>query len=151
MKKEVIKFLATGAYSGLFPIVAGTIGTIPAWLIAFFLIGNNPLILGLITLVTFGLSIWVAGKAEKLYGHDAKKIVIDEWAGMFLTLLLLPFSLTNYLIAFFAFRFFDVAKIPPASQMEKLSGGWGITLDDIVAGIYANILTRIIIYFMDKI
>ena len=150
MKKRLVIFLATGIYSGFFPIIAGTIGTIPAWLIVYFLIGNNPLVLGLLTAVTFVLSVWSAGEAEKMFGHDAKKIVIDEWAGMFLTLLFIPFSLTNYLIAFFAFRFFDVAKVPPASQAERLPRGWGITLDDIIAGIYANILTRVIIYFIDK-
>jgi len=150
MKKRLVIFLATGLYSGFFPIVAGTIGTIPAWLIVYFLIGNNPLVLGILTAVTFVLSVWSAGEAEKMYGHDAKKIVIDEWAGMFLTLLYIPFSLANYLIAFFAFRFFDVAKVPPASQAESLPRGWGITLDDIIAGIYANILTRVIIYFIDK-
>ena len=150
MKKGLIIFLATGIYSGFFPIVAGTVGTIPAWLIAYFLIGGNQLVLGILTAVTFVLAIWSAGEAEKMYGHDAKKIVIDEWAGMFLTLLFIPFSLANYLIAFFAFRFFDVAKVPPASQAERLRGGWGITLDDIIAGIYANILTRVIIYFIDK-
>jgi len=150
MKKRLVIFLATGIYSGFFPIVAGTVGTIPAWLIVYFLIGDNPLVLGILTAVTFVLSIWSAGEAEKMFGHDAKKIVIDEWAGMFLTLLFIPFSLANYLIAFFAFRFFDVAKVPPASQAERLPRGWGITLDDIIAGIYANILTRVIIYFIDK-
>ncbi|MBN1211583.1 MAG: phosphatidylglycerophosphatase A [candidate division Zixibacteria bacterium] len=150
MKKGLVIFLATGIYSGFFPIVAGTIGTIPAWLIVFFLIGDNPLALGILSAVTFVVSVWSAGEAEKMFGHDAKKIVIDEWAGMFLTLLFIPFSLANYLIAFFAFRFFDVAKIPPASQAEWLPRGWGITLDDIIAGIYANILTRVIIYFIDK-
>jgi len=150
MKKQLIIFLSTGVYSGFFPIVAGTIGTIPAWLIAFYLIRDNTLIMGLAAALTFVLSVWSSGEAEKMYGHDAKKIVIDEWAGMFVTLLFVPFSFVNYIIAFFAFRVFDVTKVPPASQFERLPRGWGITMDDIAAGIYANIATRIVIYFIDK-
>jgi phosphatidylglycerophosphatase A len=150
MKKGLIVFLATGIYSGFFPIVAGTIGTIPAWLIAYFFLGAHPWLLAAVTAITFILAVWSAGEAEKMYGHDAKKIVIDEWAGMFVTVLFIPVSLVNYLIAFFAFRFFDVAKVPPASQAERLPRGWGITMDDIIAGIYANILTRVIIYLIEK-
>ncbi|MDD3732001.1 MAG: phosphatidylglycerophosphatase A [candidate division Zixibacteria bacterium] len=150
MKEKLAIILATGFGWGFFPVVAGTVGTIPAWLVAFYLVGDKPLVLSLLTIITFIIAVWSAGVAEKIYGHDAKKIVIDEWAGMFVTLLFLPFSLTSYLVAFFAFRFFDVAKIPPASQMERLPRGWGITLDDIAAGIYANLLTRLIIYFIDK-
>lgn len=151
MKKHLIIILSTGLYSGFFPVVAGTIGTIPAWFIAFFFIRDNLLILAPVTFVTFILSVWSADEAEKMYGHDAKKIVIDEWAGMFVSLLFIPFSFVNYVIAFFAFRVFDVAKVPPASQFERLPGGWGITMDDIAAGIYANIATRIVIYLIDKL
>ena len=150
MKKHLVIFLSTGVYSGFFPIVAGTIGTIPAWLIAFFVIKDNALIMAPVVLATFVVSVWSAGEAEKMFGHDAKKIVIDEWAGMFVTLLFVPFSFVNYLIGFFAFRVFDVAKVPPASQFENLPRGWGITMDDIAAGIYANLATRIVIYLMDK-
>lgn len=150
MKEKLAIILATGLGWGFFPVVAGTVGTIPAWLVAFYLVGDKPLVLSLLTIITFIIAVWSAGVAEKIYGHDAKKIVIDEWAGMFVTVLYIPFSLTSYLVAFFAFRFFDVAKIPPASQMERLPRGWGITMDDIAAGIYANLLTRLIIYFIDK-
>ncbi len=127
-------------------MVPGTVGSIPAWLIAFFLIGDNTFVLAAVTVVTFCASIWSAGKAERTLGRDARKIVIDEWAGMFLALLFVPYSFGNYVIAFFAFRAFDVVKIPPAAQAEKLPGGWGVTMDDVVAGIQANILTQLVIY-----
>jgi phosphatidylglycerophosphatase A len=146
LKEHLAKLIATGLYSGFGRPFPGTWGTIPAWLIGYFLIKDNLPVLMAATLVTFGLSVWSAGVAEKFYGHDARKIVIDEWAGMLLTFWLIPLSLTNYAIAFFAFRFFDVVKIPPATQCERLPGGWGITMDDMVAGAQACLVTHGIIW-----
>lgn len=148
MKKQFVTFVATGAWSGLIPWVPGTFGTMPAWLIAFFLIKGSILWMTAAAVVTLFISAWAAGEAEKQFGHDARKIVIDEWAGMFVALIFVPFSLTNYLIAFVAFRFFDVVKLPPASQWEKLPGGWGVTMDDIAAGVHANIITQVIALVM---
>ena len=145
MKDKLVRFIATGIYSGYSPLVPGTVGSIPAWLIAFFLIGDNTPVLAVVTVVTFCVSVWSAGKVEQTLGHDAKKIVIDEWAGMFLTLLFVPYSFSNYVIAFFAFRAFDVIKLPPAAQAEKLPGGWGVTMDDVVAGVQANVVTQLVI------
>jgi phosphatidylglycerophosphatase A len=145
MKDRFIRVVATGIYSGYSPLVPGTVGSIPAWLIAFFLIRGHTPILIVVTVVTFCISVWSAGKAEQTLGRDAKKIVIDEWAGMFLALLFVPYSFGNYLIAFFAFRAFDVIKLPPAAQAERLPGGWGVTMDDVVAGIQANVLTQLVI------
>ena len=69
---------------------------------------------------------------------------------MFVALLFVPYSLINYVIAFFAFRFFDVVKIPPARQLERLRGGWGVTMDDIAAGIHANLATQLAIYILNN-
>lgn len=69
---------------------------------------------------------------------------------MFVALLFVPYSLINYVIAFFAFRFFDVVKIPPARQLERLPGGWGVTMDDIAAGIHANLATQLAIYILNN-
>jgi phosphatidylglycerophosphatase A len=146
IKDKLVRFIATGIYSGYSPLVPGTVGSIPAWLIAFFLIGDNTPVLAVVTVVTFCVSVWSAGKVEQMFGHDAKKIVIDEWTGMFLALLFVPYSFSNYLIAFFAFRAFDVLKLPPAAQAERLPGGWGVTMDDVIAGIQANVLTQLVIF-----
>ena len=151
MKDKLVRFIATGFYSGYSPLVPGTVGSIPAWLIAFFLIGDNTPVLAVMTVVTFGVSVWSAGKAEQTLGHDAKKIVIDEWVGMFLAVLFIPYSFANYVIAFFAFRAFDVIKLPPAAQAEKLPGGWGVTMDDVVAGIQANVVTQLVIFALARL
>lgn len=148
IKNFLIKSLATGFYSGCSPIVPGTTGTVPAWLIAWFLIGDHPAILGLAAIAMTLFSVIIASAAEHTLGHDAKKIVVDEWAGMFIALLFVPYGLTNYIIAFVTFRGFDAVKIFPADAAEKLPKGWGVTADDVVAGIQANILTQIVIYIL---
>jgi len=146
MPTWLTKLLATGFYTGYSPTVAGTVGTIPAWLIAWFLLGQNQLVLGIAAVVMYFVSVWVSGYAEDIYGHDAKKIVIDEWAGMFITVVLVPHTLTAYAIAFVAFRATDALKPPPAAQAEKLPRGWGITSDDAVAAVQANIITQLVLW-----
>ena len=142
--------LATGFWSGYFPITPGTFGSIPPWLIAYFLIQNNQLWLTIAATAATIVSVWSAGEAEKELGHDARKIVIDEWAGMFITLLFVPYSLINYAIAFFVFRALDVVKIYPARQAEQLPAGWGITMDDVVAGVQSNLVTHLIIWLIKQ-
>lgn len=143
MPTWLTKLLATGLYTGYSPIVAGTVGTIPAWLIAYFFLGQNQVVLAVASVVMYFVSVWVASYAEDVFGHDAKKIVIDEWAGMFITVILVPHTLTAYGIAFVAFRLLDAIKIPPAAQAEKLPRGWGCTSDDAVAAIQANLVTQL--------
>jgi phosphatidylglycerophosphatase A len=149
VKDFLTKLVATGLYSGLSPWVPGTVGSIPAWLLAYFVIAGDQVILAAATVVLSLVSVWSAGAAEKLYGPDSKKIVIDEWAGMFIAVVLVPPTLTAYLIAFLAFRAFDVAKIWPAAQAERLPAGWGVTMDDIVAGVQANLLTHVILLLIN--
>lgn len=147
---RIVRLVATGLYTGYSPFVPGTVGTLPALLLVLVL-GHYPITLHAVGVVMFFLSVWAAGAAEHLFGHDSKKIVIDEWAGMFFSVALMPFSWPNYLIAFFAFRLFDVVKLPPARNFEKLPGGWGVTMDDVAAGIQANIITRVIIYALRSV
>ncbi len=151
MKTALVKIIATGFYSGYGRPFPGTWGTIPAWLLAYFLVGGNQVLLTVIALGALVLSVWASGRAEQIYGHDARKIVIDEWAGMFIALILVPYSLTNYAVAFVAFRVFDVIKLPPAKQAERLRGGWGVTMDDVVAGVQANVATHLIIIGLSSI
>jgi len=146
MKDTMIKMLATGFYTGCSGFIPGTTGTIPAWLIAWFLLRGDLVWLGIATVVMTALSVILASAAEPILGHDAKKIVVDEWVGMFIALLFVPYSLLNYLIAFVAFRGFDAIKIYPANIAEKLPRGWGVTADDVIAGVQANLLTQIIVY-----
>ncbi len=98
---------------------------------------------GAVFVVTAALGIWAAGRAEDVWGHDARRIVVDEAAGMAVTLFALPAGATVAGLAFFAFRFFDVLKPFPGRRAEKLPGGLGVVADDVVAGIYANLAVRV--------
>ncbi|MDZ4722304.1 MAG: phosphatidylglycerophosphatase A [candidate division Zixibacteria bacterium] len=142
-KQKLVTAVATGLYSGYVGPWTGTSGTVPPFLIAYFFIRDNDLLLLLVALPTIGISVWSAGLAEKYMGHDSKKIVIDEWAGYFMAILFIPYSLGNYIAAFVIFRILDVLKLPPARASEKLNGGLGITMDDVVAGLQSNIVLHV--------
>jgi phosphatidylglycerophosphatase A len=97
------------------------------------------------TLAFAALAIWAAGLAERQFGHDSSKIVIDEYAGFVISVLLLPKSLLLFAVAFVLFRALDIVKPFPARQAEALPGGVGIVTDDLVAGIYTNVLLRVML------
>lgn len=150
MKDFVIKFFACGFFSGYLKPFPGTWGTIPAWLIAWFLFKGDPFFLWVAVVVTTLMSVALASLAEPLLGHDARKIVIDEWAGMFISLLFVPYSLQMYAAAFVAFRVFDVIKLWPARQLESLPGGLGVTLDDVAAGVHTLLFVQLVIYVTEN-
>jgi phosphatidylglycerophosphatase A len=88
------------------------------------------------------LGIWAAGKAEQLFGEkDAAPIVIDEIVGMLLTYCAVPVAWLPLVVGFLGFRFFDICK--PLPQLERLPGGWGIMLDDLFAGLLAQVCVRL--------
>jgi phosphatidylglycerophosphatase A len=94
----------------------------------------------------FGLGIWSAVRAEARWGHDASRIVLDEWLGVWVALLFVPWSWGGALAGLVLFRFFDIAKPWLARKAEGLGGGIGIMLDDVVAGVYANLLLQLAVY-----
>jgi len=149
----VVTFLATGAYLGYAPVAPGTVGSLGCAALMWFLIpqvtpASSPLALGvmLLSVLAFvALAIWAADAAERQFGHDASKIVIDEYAGFVFSVLLLPKSLLVFAVAFVLFRAMDIVKPFPAKQAEALPGGVGIVMDDVVAGIYTNILLRVML------
>jgi phosphatidylglycerophosphatase A len=80
-----------------------------------------------------------AHQAEKVWGHDSGRIIIDEVAGQGLTLLFAPLNPFTMILGFFLFRFFDILKCPPMSWAEKIKGGAGVVGDDLLAGFYAGV------------
>lgn len=89
------------------------------------------------------LSYACSSRAERIYGEkDSKKIVIDDFSGMMITLLFTPRNAQFIIVAFFLFRALDLVKIPPANKLEKFPGAKGIVGDDVVAGIYANCILQ---------
>jgi len=130
--------------SGLMPIAPGTFGTLaavpPAIIIYYF--GTVPSVISLIVIIP--LAVWTSNVTQKLLGKDdPSEIVIDEVVGFFVTVFLLPFSWLSFTLGFLLFRVFDILKPFPIGIIDKkIKGGTGIVLDDIVAGIYANICVR---------
>ena len=143
-------FLATGAHVGRIPFASGTFGSLVGLPIVWLLSRINwpPALILTVILVLF--SVWVAHLAEQqLKAKDPGCIVIDEIAGMCVTMLAIPLTWSTGLAGFLLFRIFDVIKPPPARQVEKrLHGGWGVVMDDVVAGIMANVALRIWIALM---
>jgi phosphatidylglycerophosphatase A len=90
---------------------------------------------------------WVAGAAEPYLGeHDSGRIVVDEIVGFLTATVLLEITLPRLIVAFFLFRLFDIFKPPPARYFDRqVPGGVGVVLDDVCAGIYANLIVRVIL------
>lgn len=146
--RGLVLFLATGAYFGRLPLAPGTWGSL--WGVLFhYLLARYSLLFylpGLIALIS--LAVIVAHQAEIITGQkDDSSIVIDEIAGMAVTLAQIPLTGWAVLVGFLLFRFFDITKVFPAKTFERiLPGGYGIVADDIVAGIYANLILRLVLY-----
>ncbi len=100
----------------------------------------------IVWVVILVLGAMVSTRAEKELGHDARPIVIDEILGMGLALLFVPKKIVYYVIAFVLFRLLDIVKPFPARQAEKLPSGWGVMADDLVAGVYANVVVQVFLY-----
>ena len=142
-----ILFISSNAGLGYAPVASGTFGTLAGIPIYYLLSGFPPLLY----LMTWGallfLSFWAAGAAGKIYGVvDDGRIVIDELVGYLVTVAFLPFSWPTALLGFLLFRIFDILKPPPASWFDqKLKNGYGVVMDDVVAGLYAAIALRLLL------
>jgi phosphatidylglycerophosphatase A len=99
----------------------------------------------LLLAITLIAGIWSANALEKEWGHDNNKIVIDEVAGMMITLLFVPVTIEHLLTGLLLFRFFDIVKPLGIRQAEALPGGWGVMADDVLAGVYAQLLLQLMI------
>ena len=140
-------FLATGCFIGNISFAPGTFGSVLGLPLSFFLSKIDFSMGVLLTLVFILFAIWIAHEAEKtLNTEDPGCIVIDEIAGIILTLFGLPFNITSVTAGFLVFRVLDIWKPYPIRFLEKkFSGGIGIVLDDAVAGILSNLILRILL------
>jgi phosphatidylglycerophosphatase A len=147
-KKRLVLFLATGFNSGNIPVAPGTFGSLVALPICYIMSLVSPSVAAVTTAGMFVFAIWMAGSAEKmLNARDPGCIVIDEIIGMMITLLWLPFTLFSAVAGFILFRVFDILKPFPIRLLDrKLSGGMGIVLDDVLAGIFSHLILRVLLY-----
>jgi phosphatidylglycerophosphatase A len=151
VKEKLVMFLATGFFAGNIPTAPGTCGSIVGLLFCFFLSKADFLPASFIAVLFILFAIWIAGKAEIITKQkDPGCIVIDEVAGIMITLLGLPFNFISVISGFFIFRILDILKPFPIRSIEKkLSGGTGIVMDDVAAGIIGNCLLRAVLYVID--
>ena len=136
---DPVVFTALGFGSGLFPVAPGTAGTLASVPLVYFLQQQTFLIYMLVTLFVLVTGSWICGyAAKKLQVHDHSGIVYDEVAGFLITMSLAPAGWQWLLTGFVLFRFFDAVKPWPISWFDKnVHGGFGIMLDDVIAGIFS--------------
>ena len=141
-------FLATGCFIGNISFAPGTFGSILGLPLCFLLCKIDLSVAVLLTVIFVFFAIWIAQKAEKILNtEDPGCIVIDEIAGILVTFTGLPFNIISVVFGFLIFRALDIWKPYPISWMERhLSGGAGMVMDDVAAGIFSNLLLRGIIF-----
>lgn len=148
--KDPVHFLAFGFGSGLLPKAPGTWGTlvaVPLWF------GLAQLSLTYYLIATVALSIigiWLCGRSsEKLGVHDHGGIVWDEFCGYWVTMIMVPVTWYWALIGFALFRFFDIIKPWPIKWLDtKVKGGFGIMIDDIIAGLFALGILQLVLWWL---
>jgi len=101
----------------------------------------------IISVLILFVGVWSSNMVVPLWGKDPARVVIDEVAGMCISLLFVPASVKYLICALLLFRFFDIVKPLYIKKMELLPGGWGIMFDDVLAGIYTNVLLQLVVAF----
>jgi phosphatidylglycerophosphatase A len=138
--------VATFGYIGYAPVAPGTFGSAAAlpiyWLLRTY--GCWWAELGVIAAL-FAVGVWSGTVAERQLGHDPAPVVIDEVAGMLITLAWLPVNIVGALVGFLVFRILDVVKPWPSRRFESLHGGLGVMADDGMAAVYGNLIMRLLI------
>jgi phosphatidylglycerophosphatase A len=148
---RLILLLASGLGAGFSPVAPGTVGTLVAIPIELVLSPIRSPVYELTILTFFFFSSWIADRAQNHWQkRDDRRIVIDEIMGYFLTMLWIPKTLFFISVGFLLFRLLDIVKPFPCRQLEKVRGGFGVVLDDVFAGIYANVALQILRILIDK-
>jgi phosphatidylglycerophosphatase A len=140
------KIIGSGFYTGYFPFASGTFGSLAAILI-YLIPGFERLeIIIPATILLFIYGLIVSSKFEKVYGKDPSQCTVDEVVGTWIALIALPKTIFIALTSFLVWRALDIIKPFPARTSEKLPGGFGIMIDDVIAGFYSLIIVHLIVY-----
>jgi phosphatidylglycerophosphatase A len=161
--------IATGFFAGTIPWASGTFGTLLGLVICLLPGVHGTGILLPLIVVFFFAGVHAAGAVARAEGGrltrsaaaakavfqpgpqahpDPSVVVIDEIVGIWIALLAIPHTVSAFVLCFLAFRIFDVLKPEPARWVEQLPGGWGIMLDDVAAGLYANVTVRVLLFLL---
>lgn len=140
------KFFSTVFFVGYLPLMPGTFGSIAGVGLFYLIKGSNPATYFLFVFGIIVLGLMTSGRTEKLLNKkDPGCIVIDEVAGMLLALSFMPYDLKIIFLGFLIFRILDTLKPYPASRLQNMHGAVGVIGDDLVAGIYTNIVLQVIL------
>lgn len=143
MRDRLYKIIASVFYIGYLPIAPGTLGSLAAIILNYY-ICHNAWIASIVILAIVFLGFVTTGRVEKIFGEkDPGEIVIDEFSGMLISLYRMPPTMGYLVAGFLLFRFFDIVKPGPIRKLEKLKGSLGIMSDDITAGVYTNIILQV--------
>lgn len=139
------KLIGSGFYTGYIPFASGTFGSIAGLLIYYIPGFEKPFIIipAIILFTVYGF--FVGSKFEKVYVKDPSECTVDEVVGMWISLLFIPKIWWLSLIVFFLWRISDIIKPYPARKLEKLEGGLGIMIDDIISSIYVLLVVHLFI------
>lgn len=137
MKRFLVTLFGSFFYTGFFPFAPATFASMVWLLVWLFVPGGHWMTHWAVIAGLIPVAIFLAHIMEKYYGEDASCIVIDEVVGMQITLLLSPASIKAGVAGFVLFRIFDIVKPFPAGRSQKLPGGLGVVIDDVLAGLYA--------------
>jgi len=148
--ERAVLFMATGFFIGRIPVASGTFGSLIGLPLCFLLSRLNFLQSASVILIFILFAIGIASAAEKILKQkDPGQIVIDEIAGLMVALAGLPFNLKTVFAGFIVFRVFDILKPFPIRILDtSVKGGSGVVLDDVLAGIYSNLVVRLGIYII---
>lgn len=148
--KLVANWFSTVFKVGYLPLAPGTWGSLAALTVWFLIIEpTSTITFTVLIVIIFTLGVYASSITERyLNKNDPSVIVIDEWVGQWIALLFLPKSLLWGLVAFALFRLFDIWKPYPINSLDKIANGWGIMLDDVLAGIYALLGVQLLRYLI---
>ena len=144
------KIIGSGFYTGYFPIASGTVGSIAAIMI-YLIPGFEQLFILIPSILIFAFyGIYIGTKFEVQYGKDPKECTVDEVVGTWISLIALPKTFLIILTTFLVWRILDIIKPPPARNLERLNGGYGIMIDDVISGFYTLIIMHLVVYLFGK-
>jgi phosphatidylglycerophosphatase A len=146
---RIILFISSGAYLGYIPLASGTFGTLWGLLLFYWLSGQWLWTQISILIGSILLAVFLAGESEKIWKRkDPSRVVVDEIVGYMTAMLGLTFSWKTALAGFFLFRAMDILKPYPIRRIDRhMPGGWGIVLDDVLAGVYCQFLLRLLAFY----
>ena len=154
---RINKIIASGLGTGYAPVAPGTVGSLFGIMVLYgfnwLMVGIDLKFINILALNLFAIifitlfGVHSIKKVHREWSHDASKIVIDEVAGVWIAAFAIPFQWQYFLYAFIFFRFFDIAKPLFIRRLDRLKSSWSVMLDDLLAGVYANLLLQILLHF----